>query len=78
MEDFFQDHFLEIIASTDCHPQPSSLVSRPQRSCYNFHNYSIKCMFYFEVVKREYYHLVGVNFFFCTMDCLHVLDSRHT
>ena len=38
MEDFFQDHFLEILASTGCHPQPSSLVSRPQLSCYNLHN----------------------------------------
>lgn len=29
-----------------------------------FITYSLKCIFYFEAVKREYYHPVRVNFFF--------------
>eukprot|EP00249_Psilotum_nudum_P025286 c29614_g1_i1 orf=155-838(+) len=29
-----------------------------------FITYSLKCIFYFEAVKREYYHPVRINFFF--------------
>nr|UWV48920.1 slow anion channel-associated 1a [Ginkgo biloba] len=29
-----------------------------------FFTYSLKCMFYFEAVRREYYHPVRINFFF--------------